>query len=192
MNDLLFINTIVEATRSEGPGRRFALWVQGCSLHCPGCCNPEMLPFSGGKAIRVSRLLDMIRSVSAKIEGVTLIGGEPFDQAQACGMLAIGVRSIGLGLMTFTGYEYQDLRRKEKNTTLLMHTDLLKTGPFIREKRSPKRRWIGSSNQELIYFTERYRGHPDIRSDFYQSISIDLGSDDAIISGWPISDRGRD
>ena len=44
----LRIAQIVPSTEAEGPGRRFALWFQGCSLRCPGCCNPEMLPFTGG------------------------------------------------------------------------------------------------------------------------------------------------
>lgn len=191
MNDTLRINTIVEMTRSEGPGSRFAIWVQGCSLQCPECCNPEMFSSSGGIVIKIAKLLDMIGSISAKIEGVSLIGGEPFDQAQACGALAAGVKNIGLGLMTFTGYDYYELKRKERNIPLLKNTDLLKTGPYIKEKRSIKRRWIGSSNQELIYLTDRYKGHPDIRSDFYQSITIDLSSDEAVISGWPIIYNGR-
>ena len=43
----LRVAQIVPFTEAEGPGRRFALWFQGCPLRCPGCCNPEMLPFEG-------------------------------------------------------------------------------------------------------------------------------------------------
>ncbi|HGG57662.1 MAG TPA: 4Fe-4S cluster-binding domain-containing protein, partial [Nannocystis exedens] len=45
----LQIAHIVAITEAEGPGRRFALWVQGCSLHCPGCCNPELFAAAGGQ-----------------------------------------------------------------------------------------------------------------------------------------------
>ena len=49
---VLSVAQIVPCTEAEGPGRRFALWFQGCPLRCPGCCNPEMLPFTGGHACR--------------------------------------------------------------------------------------------------------------------------------------------
>jgi len=46
----LQVAQIVPCTEAEGPGRRFALWFQGCPLRCPGCCNPEFIPFAGGEA----------------------------------------------------------------------------------------------------------------------------------------------
>src|ERR1051325_4163119 len=48
LDSILNVAQIVPVTDAEGPGRRFALWFQGCPLRCPGCCNPEMLPFAGG------------------------------------------------------------------------------------------------------------------------------------------------
>ncbi|MFM7150626.1 MAG: 4Fe-4S cluster-binding domain-containing protein, partial [Gemmataceae bacterium] len=45
---LLSIAQTVPFTEAEGPGKRFAIWFQGCPFRCPGCCNPEMLPFRGG------------------------------------------------------------------------------------------------------------------------------------------------
>src|SRR4051812_10819834 len=47
---------VIACTEAEGPGRRFAVWVQGCPLRCPGCCNPEMLPFEGGHEVGVDEL----------------------------------------------------------------------------------------------------------------------------------------
>src|ERR1700680_1508220 len=70
---------IIPVTEAEGPGVRFALWFQGCPLWCPGCCNPEMLPFAGGKLMRVGEVIDQMRHAS--VEGVTLLGGEPLAHA---------------------------------------------------------------------------------------------------------------
>src|SRR3954449_4313718 len=76
---------VVPCTEAEGPGRRFALWLQGCPLRCPGCCNPAMLPFEGGEPVRVGRMVDQVSATAARsrIEGITLLGGEPMAQAPA-------------------------------------------------------------------------------------------------------------
>src|SRR5688572_13495196 len=96
----------VRCTEAEGPGRRFAIWFQGCPLRCPGCCNPEMLPFVGGQSVRLDDLLHQI--VAAKggqgIEGVTLLGGEPFAHAEGAAELAERVQAAGLSVMIFSGY----------------------------------------------------------------------------------------
>ncbi len=56
----LQVAQIVPVTEAEGPGVRFALWFQGCPLRCPGCCNPEMLPFEGGTALTVGAVIAQI------------------------------------------------------------------------------------------------------------------------------------
>src|SRR6202008_400270 len=66
MNDVrLNVAQIVPYTEAEGPGRRFALWFQGCPLRCPGCCNPEMLPFEGGRAVALADVLRQVRDAAA-------------------------------------------------------------------------------------------------------------------------------
>ena len=70
---------VVPCTEAEGPGRRFAIWFQGCPLRCPGCCNPEMLPFEGGRDVPLSEVVLQVEAVAAEgVEGVTLLGGEGF------------------------------------------------------------------------------------------------------------------
>src|SRR5262249_31072713 len=80
---VLQVAQTVPCTEAEGPGRRFALWFQGCPLRCPGCCNPEMLPFSGGTPCTVAALLDQIDGAACTqgVEGITLLGGEPLAHA---------------------------------------------------------------------------------------------------------------
>src|SRR5258708_10952072 len=81
----LRVAQVVPCTEAEGPGKRFALWFQGCPLRCPGCCNPEMLPFDGGQSIPVSDLVNLIFDAQSQhgIEGITLLGGEPLAHATA-------------------------------------------------------------------------------------------------------------
>ena len=79
------IAQIVPCTEAEGPGRRFAVWFQGCPLRCPGCCNPEMLPFTGGMNQPVSDLIEHLHAAQDRhgLEGISLLGGEPFAHAPA-------------------------------------------------------------------------------------------------------------
>src|ERR1700684_2520258 len=91
---LLSLAQTVACTEAEGPGKRFALWFQGCPLRCPGCCNPEMLPFDGGHAVAVSTLIEKIHSALKEhgVEGVTLLGGEPLAHAAGAAVLARAAR----------------------------------------------------------------------------------------------------
>src|SRR5690349_25013385 len=96
-NQMLRVAQIVPRTEAEGPGRRFALWFQGCPLRCPGCCNPEMLPFAGGTALLLSDVLKQIDTATHEhdIEGITLLGGEPLAHAAAAAALAQAVHARG-------------------------------------------------------------------------------------------------
>src|SRR3954447_22266118 len=90
----LQIAQIVAATEAEGPGVRFALWFQGCPLRCPGCCNPEMLPFEGGTRMTLAEVLAQLDEARRQhgVEGITLLGGEPTAHAAGAVALARAVR----------------------------------------------------------------------------------------------------
>jgi anaerobic ribonucleoside-triphosphate reductase activating protein len=152
---------VVPCTEAEGPGRRFALWFQGCPLRCPGCCNPEMLPFAGGQARRLSDLLaDIARAArDSGIEGITLLGGEPLAHAAGAAALARGARRFGLTVMVFSGYTLEEARRRPDPAAaeLLAHTDILVDGPYVRELPETRRRWVGSANQRVHFLSSRYR-----------------------------------
>jgi anaerobic ribonucleoside-triphosphate reductase activating protein len=158
---LLQLAQIVPVTEAEGPGRRFALWFQGCPLRCPGCCNPEMLPFQGGQALHLSAVVDQVRNAAARhaIEGITLLGGEPLAHATGAAALARAVRRLGLTVMVFTGYTQEQARQMADPAVadLLAHTDILVDGPYLRELPETRRRWIGSANQRVHFLSDRYR-----------------------------------
>ena len=93
LDTILSVAQVVPVTKAEGPGLRFALWFQGCPLRCPGCCNPEMLPFSGGTPTTVREILvrlDEARTLG--VEGITLLGGEPLAHAAGAAILARAVQ----------------------------------------------------------------------------------------------------
>jgi anaerobic ribonucleoside-triphosphate reductase activating protein len=161
MASILRIAQIVPCTEAEGPGRRFALWFQGCPLRCPGCCNPEMLPFEGGTSRRTTAVLEEIRNAQqqSSVEGITLLGGEPLAHAAGAAALAHGARALGLSVMVFTGYTLEEAQALPDPAVadLLAFTDLLIDGPYIRERPDRSRRWVGSTNQQIHFLTDRYR-----------------------------------
>jgi anaerobic ribonucleoside-triphosphate reductase activating protein len=166
-DDLLQLAQAVPCTEAEGPGRRFALWFQGCPLRCSGCCNPAMLPFEGGQGVRVGTLVEEIHDVRERsaIEGITLLGGEPMAHASGASVLARAVRRLGLSVMVFSGYTLEEIRGRGDpdqlallalTDLLVALTDLLVDGPYRRDLPETRRRWIGSANQRVHFLTGRY------------------------------------
>lgn len=146
---------ILKNTKVEGPGRRYCIWVQGCSRHCKGCQAVHTWSHSGGKLLEVS---DIISDILAQknIEGVTFLGGEPFEQAEALGEIAEAVKKAGLSVLCFTGGLIEDLRLNPSNKKLLDSIDLLIDGEFMVDKVDYSRPWCGSSNQRYHFLTDRY------------------------------------
>ena len=95
----------------DGPGLRYAVFVQGCSHGCPGCHNPESQPAEGGT---ITRLVDLLADIRANglVHNVTLSGGEPFEQPVACAALAAELKRDGYGIWCYTGYLYDDLNAR--------------------------------------------------------------------------------
>jgi anaerobic ribonucleoside-triphosphate reductase activating protein len=185
---MLSVAQIVPCTEAEGPGRRFALWFQGCPLRCPGCCNPEMLPFLGGQSMRLEAVLEQVRQAVKLhgIEGITLMGGEPLAHAVGATALAQAVRAEGLSVMVFTGYTLEEARRLPDPAVaeLLALTDILVDGPYLREQPETQRRWIGSANQNVYFLTARYRGD-DPRWLRPNTLEIRLRGGELTVNGFP-------
>ena len=151
MSDFLRIGGIEPESIVDGPGFRYTVFVQGCCFSCPGCHNPQLQTFDGGREMALD---DMVRDIQANplLDGLTLSGGEPFTQALACAALAEAVRARGLSVITFTGYLWEDLLAsgREDWRRLIEASDIIVDGPFIQSLRDPDLRFRGSSNQRLI------------------------------------------
>ena len=146
---------ILKSTKVEGPGIRYCIWVQGCSHHCKGCQAVHTWSHSGGELIDVKKIIEDIK-LQSKIEGVTFLGGEPFEQAEALGIIAEAVKKMGLSVLCFTGGYLEELLKNEVNKKLLNNTDLLIDGPFEIDKTDYSRPWCGSFNQRYHFLTDRY------------------------------------
>jgi anaerobic ribonucleoside-triphosphate reductase activating protein len=180
----LRVAQIVFDTEAEGPGRRFAVWVQGCPRACRGCCNPEMREPDGGRPIPVEDLVGQLRG-TPDLEGLSLLGGEPFGQAAAAAELCRAARAVGLSTMAFTGHTLEELRAAGGAAAeLLAQLDLLVDGPYRAELPERRRRWVGSSNQGLRFLTARYRDD-DPRFVAPNTVEIRLRRGELLINGWP-------
>ena len=185
---MLSIAQIVPCTEAEGPGRRFALWFQGCPLRCPGCCNPEMLPFEGGTATPLAAVLAQIEAAANLhgVEGITLLGGEPLAHAPGAAALARAVQERGLSVMVFSGRTLEEAQASTEPAVgeLLALTDILVDGPYVRELPETQRRWIGSSNQRIHFLTSRYQADdPCWRKS--NTLEIRLQDGAVTINGFP-------
>ena len=155
---MLNVARIRPATRVNGPGIRAAVWVQGCTIGCPGCFNAHTHPHELRQAWDPARLAE--RLSQEDVEGVSILGGEPFQQAAACAGLAERSRELGLGVVTYSGYVGKVLMasRLPEVQRLLAATDLLIAGPFVQSKANDGSGWHGSSNQAFLFLSDRYRG----------------------------------
>ncbi|MBN2566152.1 MAG: radical SAM protein [Candidatus Eisenbacteria bacterium] len=154
----LRVHRFLAQTRVEGPGVRACIWVQGCSIRCAGCAVPMMWPKEGGYTADVAELAQRILA-GPQVEGVTFVGGEPFEQAAELANLGRTLRDAGLSIATFTGHTIEELRTdpSEGRAELLAVTDLLIDGPYRRDLADLSRPWVGSANQRYHFLTERYR-----------------------------------
>ncbi|MEZ4452215.1 MAG: 4Fe-4S single cluster domain-containing protein [Nannocystaceae bacterium] len=176
---------VVPRTEAEGPGLRYALWVQGCPLRCKGCCNPEFLEFRPADRRRAGALID--EAIAAGVEGVSLLGGEPFAQADALAIVAEGVRAAGLTVMIYSGYTIAELRALPGPgpARLLAACDLLVDGRYDAARRSDARRFIGSDNQVLHVLSDRASAD-DPRLQGPQHLEIRLRGGEITLNGWPL------
>ncbi len=133
----------------DGPGLRLTVFCQGCGHACPGCHNPATHDPAAGRLTEVAELLAVFAK-NPLLSGLTLSGGEPFDQPQACAALAEQAKALGKSVWVYSGYLYEALQTRQEAAPLLAAADVLVDGPFVLEQRSLELKFRGSRNQRLI------------------------------------------
>lgn len=141
-------------SRANGPGARFVIWLQGCTLGCAGCFNPLTHDAAAGSARDVDELAREFVATPG-IEGVTLSGGEPLQQPAAAAALLAAARAAGLSTLVFSGYTLDDIRALAGGDAVLAQLDVLVDGRYLaRERLATGLR--GSANQRIHLLTDRY------------------------------------
>lgn len=177
-------------TEAEGPGRRAAVWVQGCNKRCIGCCNPGYLQLTERDFVSAESVLDWLENAhkTYDLEGVTFLGGEPMLQAKGLAHLAEGAQTLGLSVMVFSGYTIEELSYLDLPgyKELLLHTDILVDGPYESKLQDHERRWVGSKNQKFHYLTDRYTCEIEKEGQVDRALEVHFNSSGNIfINGWP-------
>ena len=155
-NDSLNIHLILPLSLANGPGRRTVIWLQGCNLGCAGCFNPDTHSTAPRHLKDISDICKIVYSNAHAVEGITISGGEPFQQADALLKLLQRVRSeTSLSILVFSGYTIRQIRNLRSGEALLETIDVLIAGPYVDRLRSG---WnlCGSSNQTIHLLTDRY------------------------------------
>jgi anaerobic ribonucleoside-triphosphate reductase activating protein len=139
----------------DGPGRRSTAKLQGCPIRCRGCVTPDSWDMTAGTLVSVNRLAQALLDPAYERDGISIVGGEPFAQADALWALIQALRARGCRhILVYSGYTYERLRRLAEHQPtvdgILKHVDLLIDGPYVQARAQGAGPWTGSTNQRLI------------------------------------------
>ena len=159
---------------ANGPGVRTSLFVSGCSHHCPGCFNEIAWDFNYGKPFTQDTIIESLKP--DYIQGLTLLGGEPFEYSNQKGLLPL-VRQVRevlpqKDIWCFTGFLFdkdiiENMCKKWKETNeLLSYIDVLVDGRFVEELKNLNLKFKGSENQRTILVNESLKSGNVILYDF--------------------------
>jgi anaerobic ribonucleoside-triphosphate reductase activating protein len=157
--NILNISRYTERTQALGPFTRSALWVWGCGRSCGGCiCRLDRTPEP--RAFGVKELADIFCAVRGA-EGITISGGEPFEQASAVSAMLRAIRlRRDYGAVIYSGFTHEELKQAAEGDTgvraLLEETDILIDGAYVAALDDGITPYRGSSNQRVIQCSSRY------------------------------------
>lgn len=143
------IADIVQDSIVDGPGLRMTIFFQGCPHHCPGCHNPGTHDPQGGYEMAIDKIIAMMDE-NPLLDGITLSGGEPFEQVDACVQITAEAHKRGLNVWCYTGYTFAQIASDMEKRPLLFKIDVLVDGPFIQGRRTLELPFRGSDNQRII------------------------------------------
>ena len=149
------INKVHFPVTTLGYGRRVGIWTQGCSIRCPGCVSRDTWETHAGSAIEVDMLLEGISKWLRQADGVTVSGGEPFDQPEALSFLLGRIRAECSGdILVYSGYSKE--RLFTRFSPLVGKIDVLISEPYTHDC-SDNLYLRGSDNQKISFITDLAR-----------------------------------
>ncbi len=150
----------------DGPGIRLTVFAQGCPHNCIGCHNPATHDMNKGRLEYVDYILK-VADENPLLNGITLSGGEPFEQPDGMGEIAKKAKERGLSVVVYSGYTWQELMENKKDSLkILNYADYLIDGRFILEKKSYELRFKGSENQRIIDVKKSLESGVVVETDF--------------------------
>lgn len=150
----MYVDRLLYPVTALGPGDRIALWVAGCKRQCKKCANPELWERQEYQRITSQKLIETINSVIGNnIDGITITGGEPFDQATELCSVIDGLPET-IDVLIFTGYKYEELLEREDARELLSRVDVLIDGEYVDGLNDNKSALRGSINQHILYLNK--------------------------------------
>jgi anaerobic ribonucleoside-triphosphate reductase activating protein len=184
------VHAIEARSRANGPGARFVVWMQGCTLGCAGCFNPgtHAAGAGAGRELDVAEIAAQLAAAGA-IEGLSLSGGEPLQQPEAAAALLDAARELGLSTLAFSGYTLAEIRDLAGGPAVLARLDVLIDGRY----RSGERLATGlrgSANQRIHLLTPRYT-LADVEATPVAEIRISRGGEVVLTGVDPVKLRAR-
>ena len=182
---LINLHSTIKSSRVNGPGDRFVIWTQGCRKGCKNCYNPETWSHYRNNLIDIDLLVEEIKNSS--ISGVTISGGDPFEQPEELFYLLREIKQLDLsdGVIVFSGYTIDEIRVREELRKCLDYIDVLIDGLYIDEKRITNG-LAGSSNQEFYFLTDKI-SRDSLQID--QEVEIHSLGELIQITGFPLIDK---
>ena len=144
---------VVENEHLYGPGKRLLLFTQGCSLRCKGCTNQHLWEFGKGIDVTIEEILNQCND----LDGITLHGGEPLDQANILGELIKKLKQQGKTVILFTGYIFKELNKVQKQAWL--SSDIVISGRYEEQNRNIYLQFRGSTNQKVFVHKGKYKNY---------------------------------
>jgi anaerobic ribonucleoside-triphosphate reductase activating protein len=179
---MLKINKILKRSLVNGPGIRYTIWFQGCSIHCKGCINPDTWDQTKGDAMEIAEIVKDINETPG-IDGITLTGGEPLDQSE--GLLKFLPQIFqNHSIFLISGYSRSHVLEQQK--AVLANVDILCSEPFVEALVDPNLVWMGSSNQVLEGLTERGKIQLMQKRKYRTEIIIDKKDASLLATGFTI------
>ena len=146
--------SVEENEHLYGPGKRLLLFCQGCSLHCKGCVIKHLWDFDVGENITPQEVVELCKDV----EGITLHGGEPLDQAEGVLEIIKLLKENNKTVILFTGYKFKELETLHQKLSWKL-SDLVVSGRYEQEKRNIYLQFRGSTNQRVYRHKGKYKNY---------------------------------
>jgi len=179
----VFLNRIHHPVTTLGYGSRIGVWFQGCSIHCPGCLVPDTWVAGEEHRVGLESVQRALEPLLAQSDGITISGGEPFDQTEPLlGLLRWAKGRFEGDILVYSGYSENRLRRVCPAAFHL--ADVLVVGPY-KDGMPDTRPFVGSANQRLLLLTElareRYRKPESLIGGF----GVDFLDNEILLAGVP-------